>query len=83
MIYWRKFGKKLSMKSWESESKKTRTVEKIGYFESKNLFTTFFWTPGVVNISYLDKGNAIDSQRSAKRSAFDSKRLFKTSCYYF
>jgi hypothetical protein len=37
-------------------------VLKIGQFESKNMFTIFFRTSGVVNISYLDKGKTKDYQ---------------------
>ena len=35
---------------------------KIGQFESKNMFTLFFRTSGVVNISYLDMGKTKDYQ---------------------
>ena len=35
---------------------------KIGQFESKNMFTIFYRTSGVVNISYLDKGKTNDYQ---------------------
>ena len=71
--------KKQSNKSWEAEGEKARTVVKIGRFESKNLFTIFFRTSGVVHISYLDKGKTIDHQTYNKKD----KRLLKTSCWYF
>jgi hypothetical protein len=37
-------------------------VLKIGQFESKNMFTIFYKTSGVVNKSYLDKGKTNDYQ---------------------
>ena len=40
--------------------------KKIGRFESKNLFTIFFRTSGVLHISYLDKGKTIDHQTYIK-----------------
>ena len=65
-FYWRQVGKKQSNKSWVAEGEKARTVVKIGRFESKNLFTIFFRTSGVVHISYLDKGKTIDHQTYIK-----------------
>ena len=65
-FYWRQVGKKKSNKSWVAEGEKARTVVKIGRFESKNLFTIFFRTSGVVHISYLDKGKTIDHQTYIK-----------------
>ena len=65
-FYWRQVGKKQSNKSWVAEGEKARTVVKIGRFESKNLFTIFFRTSGVVHISYLDKGKTINHQTYIK-----------------
>jgi len=40
----------------KAEGEKVRIVAKIDHFESKNLFTVFFRTLGVVHLSYLDNG---------------------------
>ena len=53
-------------KKWVAEGENARTVVQIGRFESKNLFTLFFRTSGVVHISYLDKGKTIDHQTYIK-----------------
>ena len=52
--------------SWVAEGEKARKVVKIGRFKSKNLFSIFFTTSGVVHISYLDKEKNIDYQTYIK-----------------
>ena len=59
-FYWRQVGKKQTNKSWVAEM--ARAVKKIGKFESKNMFTLFFRTSGVVPLSYLGKGKTKDHQ---------------------
>ena len=65
-FYWRQVGIKQSKKSWVEEAEKARTMVKIAQFKSKNMFTLFFRTSGVVHISYLDKGKTKDHQTYIK-----------------
>ena len=60
----RKEAIKQSKKSWVAKGEKAPTVVKIGRVESKNLFTIFFRTSGVVH--YLDKGKTIGHQTYIK-----------------
>jgi len=61
-LYRKQARKKQSNKSWVAEGEKARRVLKTGQFESINMFTLFFGTSGVVNVSYLDKGKTRDYQ---------------------
>ena len=61
-FYLQQIGKKQSNMSWVAEGQNPRTVVRKGRFEQKWMFSIFFKTTGVVHISYLKKGETINSE---------------------
>jgi histone-lysine N-methyltransferase SETMAR len=61
-FYHRQLGHKQSNYSWIGQGQSPRTVVRRNRFEPKTMFSIFFKTTGLVHISYVDNGKAIDAE---------------------
>lgn len=62
-FYHRKIRKAQSNSSWRRSDEEPDTLVRRDRFEAKTMFSIFFRSTGVVQITYLEKGVTVDNQR--------------------
>ena len=61
-FYHRQIKKKVSNCSWRTADEPPETHVRRGRFEKKTMFSVFFRSSGLVHVTYVDKGETIDSK---------------------